>query len=195
MGWTGPYSVLCPKRPTASLVSRKVLTPLLGQIVLAFFLQFICYKAVKRQSWYIPPVINEDKSNIINSENTTLFLVSCYQYVFAGVVLSVGPPYRQRMQNNRSCTFTPSHGAFLTLCSPIRHYSNGCVTLRYLSSREPNWLAFQIDAAHRDLNLFQIFFSRHSSSRVFSIIVFGAVHTAAACQDHRESEVSVEAEE
>lgn len=104
VGWTGPYSVLCPKRPTASLVSRKVLAPLLGQILLAFFLQFICYKAVKKQEWYIPPVIDEDKSNIGNSENTTLFLVSCYQYIFAGVVLSVGPPYRQKMKENRKCS-------------------------------------------------------------------------------------------
>lgn len=60
------------------------------------------------QDWYIPPVLDEDESNITNSANTTLFLVSCYQYVFAGIVLSVGPPYRQRMRDNRMCFSTPS---------------------------------------------------------------------------------------
>lgn len=66
------------------------------------------------QAWYIPPVLNEDQSNIANSENTTLFLVSCYQYVFAGIVLSVGPPYRQRMRDNSKCSFAPF---FITLVS------------------------------------------------------------------------------
>lgn len=185
MGWSGSYSVLCPKRPTASLVSRKVLTPLLGQIILAFFLQFICYKAVRMQDWYIPPVLDEDQSNIINSENTTLFLVSCYQYVFAGIVLSVGPPYRQRMRDNRKRPPALPSSATLVLIlrflsSPVRPHSNSDVTLRDLSTCEPSWLAFQLDATHRDVDQFQTFHSRRGSGRVSHIIVFGTVRAAAA---------------
>jgi len=48
-----------------------------------------------------PPKLNTEKSNIKNSENTTLFNVSCFQYVLSGIVLSVGPPFRQSMRNNR----------------------------------------------------------------------------------------------
>ncbi|KAF8477462.1 P-type ATPase-like protein [Kalaharituber pfeilii] len=100
MGWSGAFPVLCAKRPTASLVSRKVLTPLLGQIILAFLLQFVILRAVQKQRWYIPPVVNHDKPSIENSENTSLFLVSCYQYIFAAVILTVGPPYRKPMMSN-----------------------------------------------------------------------------------------------
>jgi len=51
MGWAGPYPILSQKRPTASLVSRKVLTPLLGQIAICVVVQAIAYEAVKQQSW------------------------------------------------------------------------------------------------------------------------------------------------
>lgn len=100
MGWTGPFPVLCKKRPTASLVSRKVLTPLLGQIAICIAIQAVAFQAVRRQSWYIPPHLDRQKSNIQNSENTTLFLTSCFEYILSGIVLSVGPPFRQSMAHN-----------------------------------------------------------------------------------------------
>ncbi|RCI13511.1 hypothetical protein L249_5504 [Ophiocordyceps polyrhachis-furcata BCC 54312] len=86
MGWAGPAPTLCRKRPTADLVSRKVLTPLLG-------VMGIC-------PWYLAPKIRHDESNIKNSENTALFLVSCFEYIFAGVLLNAGPPYRQSFTQN-----------------------------------------------------------------------------------------------
>lgn len=100
MGWTGPFPVLCRKRPTANLVSRKVLTPLLGQIAICVLIQAVGFQAVKRQTWYIPPHLDREKSNVENSQNTTLFLVSCYEYILSGIVLSVGPPFRQAMSHN-----------------------------------------------------------------------------------------------
>ena len=51
MGWTGAYPSLSRKRPTASLVSRKVLTPLLGQIVLCIIVQAIVFQVVQKQAW------------------------------------------------------------------------------------------------------------------------------------------------
>ncbi|KAL2429098.1 cation-transporting ATPase [Exophiala dermatitidis] len=100
MGWTGAYPVLSKKRPTANLVSRKVLTPLLGQIVLAVLVQLVAYETVQEQPWYQPPELNKEKSNVDNSLNTALFLVSIYQYTLSGVVLSIGPPFRQSMMTN-----------------------------------------------------------------------------------------------
>lgn len=101
MGWTGPYSTLSRKRPTASLVSRKILTPLLGQIAICVLIQAVGFEVVRRQKWYEKPVLDPEKSNITNSENTTLFLVSCYQYILSAIVLSVGKPFRQSMAHNR----------------------------------------------------------------------------------------------
>lgn len=100
MSWSGPYPSLSKKRPTASLVSRKVLTPLLGQIIICILTQLVGWLVVREQSWYQPPVLDREHSNHTNSENTTLFLLSCYQYIFVAVVLSVGPPFRQSMAHN-----------------------------------------------------------------------------------------------
>ncbi|GAB7362420.1 hypothetical protein MBLNU230_g2743t1 [Neophaeotheca triangularis] len=100
MGWTGPAPTLSRKRPTASLVSRKVLTPLIGQILLVILTQLLTWLAVKRQPFYQPPVLDKNHSNARNSENTTLFLTSCYQYILSAIVLSVGAPFRQSMAHN-----------------------------------------------------------------------------------------------
>src|SRR5579871_1454851 len=49
---------------------------------------------------YIPPIVNPEDPEIRNSENTVLFLISCYQYIMIAVILSVGPPYREPMLKN-----------------------------------------------------------------------------------------------
>lgn len=51
-------------------------------------------------SRFIPPHLDKEKSNVENSENTTLFTLSCYEYILSGIVLSVGPPFRQAMSQN-----------------------------------------------------------------------------------------------
>lgn len=149
------------------------------------------------QDWYIPPVLDEDQSNITNSENTTLFLVSCYQYVFAGIVLSVGPPYRQRMRENRKRLLSSFFATLVLilrfLSSPVRPHSDSNVTLRDLSTCEPSWLAFQLDATHRDVDQFQTFHSRRGSGRVSHIIIFGTVRAAAARQGDWKDEIGFEA--
>ncbi|OAA64618.1 p-type ATPase [Niveomyces insectorum RCEF 264] len=100
MSWAGPFPELGQKRPTADLVSRKVLTPLLGQMAICIAVQTVAFVVVRNEPWFIPPVVNHDKSNIKNSENTALFLVSCFEYIFSGVVLNAGPPFRQSMWRN-----------------------------------------------------------------------------------------------
>ncbi|KAL8676574.1 MAG: hypothetical protein Q9186_006923 [Xanthomendoza sp. 1 TL-2023] len=52
------------------------------------------------QQRFIPPVLDKERSNIENSENTTLYLLSCFQYIFSAIILSIGPPFRQSMTNN-----------------------------------------------------------------------------------------------
>ncbi|KAK0626684.1 hypothetical protein B0T14DRAFT_421988 [Immersiella caudata] len=100
MSWGGPFPELSRKRPTADLVSRKVLTPLLGHVCICIAIQTLVFVAVRQQPWFIPPMVNPEKSNVENSENTVLFLTSCFEYIFAGVVLNAGRPFRQSALQN-----------------------------------------------------------------------------------------------
>ncbi|KAK9242935.1 hypothetical protein V1506DRAFT_516715 [Lipomyces tetrasporus] len=100
MAWAGPYPILSPKRPTANLVSQKILMNLIGQIIINVIFQFTIWTLVTQQDWYMPPVPGSDDSHVQSSDNTSLFLASCYQYIFIAIVLSVGPPYRDRMTKN-----------------------------------------------------------------------------------------------
>jgi len=102
MGWIGPYSSLCRKRPTANLVSAKILIPLLGQVLICVVVQLAAYETIHSQTWYKPQKLKLEDTNIKNSEKTALFLVSCYQYISSALVLSVGPPFRQPMTSNVS---------------------------------------------------------------------------------------------
>ena len=101
MGWAAACPQLARRRPTARLVSAKVLVPLLGQIALCALVQLAAYAAVRRQAWFAPPVVDRHRSSTRNSANTALFLVSSYQYVLAAVVLSGGAPFRQPLARNR----------------------------------------------------------------------------------------------
>ncbi|KAM5342744.1 hypothetical protein ACJ41O_013710 [Fusarium nematophilum] len=100
MGWAGPAPKLCRKRPTADLVSRKVLTPLLGFMIICILFQAVTYITVKEQPWYIPPEVHRDEPSIKNSQNTALFLFSCFEYILSGVILNAGRPFRQKTTQN-----------------------------------------------------------------------------------------------
>lgn len=100
MGRTAPYHRLVPKRPTANLISKRVLTSLIGQILIHVGFQLFVFMLVRRQSWYEPPEINIDELEIENAENTSLFLISSFQYLVVAVVFSVGPPYRKTIFTN-----------------------------------------------------------------------------------------------
>ncbi|KAJ3537048.1 hypothetical protein NM688_g6744 [Phlebia brevispora] len=105
MGRTLPYPRIFPKGPTASLVSKKVLSSIIGQVLITSGVQFWAYFWVRSQTWYAPPAPtnpNEegDKLEARNFENSALFLVSCFQYILAAAVFSIGPPYRKPMWTN-----------------------------------------------------------------------------------------------
>ncbi|KLO18416.1 Ca-transporting ATPase [Schizopora paradoxa] len=105
MGRTLPYPQLHPKRPTASLVSKKVLASIIGQIILTSAAQFWVFFWIRGQPWYRPPGDtlpdkDSDKLQATNYENTSLFLVSCFQYILVAGVFSIGPPYRKSMWSN-----------------------------------------------------------------------------------------------
>ncbi|XP_006461184.1 hypothetical protein AGABI2DRAFT_185471 [Agaricus bisporus var. bisporus H97] len=105
MGRTLPFPQIHPKRPTASLVSKRVLASIIGQIILTSGFQLWGFLWVKTQTWYTPPPANDPTSDgnhleSTNYENTVLFLISCFQYILVAAVFSIGPPYRKSMWTN-----------------------------------------------------------------------------------------------
>ena len=100
MGRSEPYKKLAIKRPTANLVSKKILGSLLGHIAIIIALQAAVYLLVQDRSWHIPPTHHADEPNIVSTDNTVLFLLSLFQYTLIAIILSVGPPYRQPMYRN-----------------------------------------------------------------------------------------------
>ncbi|KAJ2806220.1 hypothetical protein H4R21_000960, partial [Coemansia helicoidea] len=94
-----PFARLVPKRPSARLMGRKTITSLVGGIVIVIGLQVAMFFMVEAQSWYRKPQPSDpadpDSTPAENSLATTLFLFSSFQYLSTGVVLSIGPPYRQ----------------------------------------------------------------------------------------------------
>lgn len=101
MGRTLPYPKIHPKRPTASLVSKKVLTSIIGQTLINALMQGLVFIWVRRQSWYRKPEVNDGPLETFNFENSALFLVSSFQYILVAAVFSVGPPYRKPIYSNR----------------------------------------------------------------------------------------------
>ncbi|CAE6510585.1 unnamed protein product [Rhizoctonia solani] len=102
MGRTLPYPRIYPKRPTASLVSKKVLSSIIGQMVITSAFQFWAFWWVRGQEWYTPPEPAPGSGELKhdNYENTALFLISSYQYILVAAVFSIGPPYRKPMWTN-----------------------------------------------------------------------------------------------
>ncbi|GAA5825204.1 hypothetical protein JCM11251_006142 [Rhodosporidiobolus azoricus] len=101
MGRTEAFSRIHPKRPTANLISKKVLSSLIGQIVITSGFQIVTYFYIRTRDWYTPPTIDPDKLDIVSYENTSLFLMSSFQYILVAAVFCVGPPYRQPLYTNR----------------------------------------------------------------------------------------------
>ena len=101
MSWSKPYSKLCQKKPTANLISPKIIIPLLGNIFLIFMGQFLAWQIVKSKHypWYIQPTPGAD-DQVQSTDNTVLFFFSSFQYILVALMLTVGPPYREPATKN-----------------------------------------------------------------------------------------------
>ena len=100
MGRTGPHTTIFSKRPTASLVSKKVLTSMIGQVIIQIFFQVVGFVWVQKQPWYVPGKGDMDNQVYESFENSLVFLVSCFQYILIAIVFTVGPPYQESIWNN-----------------------------------------------------------------------------------------------
>ena len=99
MSWSKPYDKLAKKRPSANLVSLKILFPLFISFAIIMLFQVVPWKMVQNKSWYIKPIVGGDDA-VQSSDNTVLFFTSNFQYILVAAVLSVGPPYREPISKN-----------------------------------------------------------------------------------------------
>ncbi|KIO18837.1 hypothetical protein M407DRAFT_31518 [Tulasnella calospora MUT 4182] len=108
MGRTHAYPKIHPQSPTSSLVSKKVLSSIIAQVLITSAVQFWAFFWTRRQPWYKPPVpeSGSDKLETVNYENTVLFLVSSFQYILVAAVFSIGPPYRKEIWTNSFLMFS-----------------------------------------------------------------------------------------
>jgi len=142
MGRTLPYPKIHPKRPTASLVSKKVLTSIIGQTIINSCIQGLVFVWVRQQEFYVPPITDSDELETLNYENTCLFLISCFQYILVAGVFSVGPPYRKPIYTNPSlviCLAGLTSFSTYVLLAPSEFVAN---VLHIMGL--PNWFKLQL---------------------------------------------------
>lgn len=97
---------------------------------------------------FLPPQLNLEKSNIVNSENTALFLFSCFQYILTSIVLSVGPPFRQPMTLNGEQELpwyqeTPQELLLIIVCTIVPYLCTIIIDLLiavYMLFRPSKWV-------------------------------------------------------
>uniref|UniRef100_A0A8D2LHB1 Cation-transporting ATPase n=1 Tax=Varanus komodoensis TaxID=61221 RepID=A0A8D2LHB1_VARKO len=112
MSLNGAWKELVPRRPPSSLVSPQLLLSVLTQILLALSFQVGAFLLVQGQPWYQQgapagaggrshwPAADDDEDSVRSFENTTLFYVSCFQYVAVALAFSKGRPFRQPPRTN-----------------------------------------------------------------------------------------------
>ncbi|KAL6926561.1 hypothetical protein ACO0SA_004741 [Hanseniaspora valbyensis] len=100
MSWSSPnYGPLVAKRPSMNLVSLKILVPILINVGIILVGQLVPWIISKYMPWYTKPIAG-DQDTINSTDNTVLFLVSSFQYIYMSIILTQGPPYREPIHEN-----------------------------------------------------------------------------------------------
>ncbi|KAF4083388.1 hypothetical protein AMELA_G00140630 [Ameiurus melas] len=112
------WNVLVSQRPPTGLISGPLLFSVLTQILICLGFQSFTFLLVRNQDWYetwspesdicntsshsnlLQNSSEIDDHNIQNYENTSLFYVSCFQYLIVAIVFSKGKPFRQPCYKN-----------------------------------------------------------------------------------------------
>uniref|UniRef100_A0A803T0S5 Cation-transporting ATPase n=1 Tax=Anolis carolinensis TaxID=28377 RepID=A0A803T0S5_ANOCA len=109
------WKELVPQRPPTSLVSPQLLLSVLTQVFLSLGFQVGAFLLVRGQPWYrqqqsrycgtsesrLTKFWNTTHQTSQFLENTTLFYVSCFQYIAVALAFAKGRPFRQPTWTNR----------------------------------------------------------------------------------------------
>ncbi|SCU78143.1 LAMI_0A03598g1_1 [Lachancea mirantina] len=141
MSWSKPYDRIVAKRPSANLVSPKILVPMVVNILIIFLFQFTPWIIVQRMPWYVKPIVGGDDA-VQSSDNTILFFVSNFQYVMTAVVLSVGPPYREPASKNPAFLLDIACSTLLSIVLMLQKPDGYLGRLFELTGMPMSWLIF-----------------------------------------------------
>ena len=89
-----PSRKLVPKRPETKLISPSVLVSLLSQIFFQALAQVYVYFSVIFEPGHVTPIAVPGQPNTINTENTAIFLFSCFLYIFTAALFCSWRPFR-----------------------------------------------------------------------------------------------------
>ncbi|XP_022532954.2 cation-transporting ATPase 13A2 isoform X1 [Astyanax mexicanus] len=101
MGRGGPSDDLTPQRPPASLLTLPLTCTLLLHTLFLILTQVCVLFITMSQEWYIP--LNSTQAgaaNLPNMEDTGVFDVSGFQYIFMTIIVTKGYPYKKPLFYN-----------------------------------------------------------------------------------------------
>lgn len=99
MAMSGTYEYLTRFKPTGRLVSVQILTSVIGQATIQIGFQLLTWNILVRQNWYVPYTLGFDNQPPCY-ENTSMYLVSLYQYCTVALAFLVGKPFRKSFYTN-----------------------------------------------------------------------------------------------
>ncbi|XP_014244199.1 probable cation-transporting ATPase 13A3 isoform X1 [Cimex lectularius] len=100
MGRSKPSDVIVPQRPISTLISPSNIIPLFLQVGLSSVIQVISLHLLRTEHWFRPIEVDFGNTEVLCWENTTIFIISCFQYVIISVAYSKGKPHRESIYNN-----------------------------------------------------------------------------------------------
>ena len=89
-----PSRTLVSKRPETKLISLSVLISLLSQILYQAITQVYVYLSVIFEPGHVAPMMIPGQPNTKNTENTSIFLLSTFLYLFAAALFCSWKPFR-----------------------------------------------------------------------------------------------------
>ncbi|XP_071840513.1 polyamine-transporting ATPase 13A3-like [Apostichopus japonicus] len=95
-------SGLTPVRPPTKLMSSPVIVSFASHVAIQAAIQIAAFLLVQKCSWYQgAEELHEPSGHTVHSyENTSVFTVSCFQYLIYSVLFSNGAPYRNPIYTN-----------------------------------------------------------------------------------------------
>ena len=99
MAHAGPFHMLSKELPPGALFSVNVIGSLCGQLVIQTIGQIGAFLLLLPWDWY-ESAGKGTSAQEESTENTTLFIVSCFQLLTVGICFNIGPPYRRATFEN-----------------------------------------------------------------------------------------------